>query len=119
MRAKLVWNKCFVPARRLRFKKAQDYIDRQCVELMTPYVPVGLPKYRNSGKLRDSVQIRSPGEVVYTAPFAKSDYYAVKNHTSPHGGNPKGSRLWFEVMKSRHGGEILRGAARITGGKPK
>lgn len=119
MRAKLVLSKSFMPVRRLRFEKAQDYIDKQCAEKMTPYVPVGLSRYRNAGKLRDSVQIKSPGAIVYTAPFARRDYYAVKNHKPPHGGNPNGSRLWFEVMKSRHGEEILRGAAKITGGKPK
>lgn len=119
MRATLVWNRSFLPVRRKRFKKAQEYIDNQCVAKMTPYVPVALSSYHNAGKLRDSVKIKSPGVIVYTAPFAKSDYYAVKNHKPPHGGNPKGTRLWFEVMKSEHGEAILRGAARIAGGKPK
>lgn len=119
MRATLVWSRGFMSLRMRRFKKAQQYIDNQCVEKMTSYVPVGLPRYRNAGKLRDSVKIKSPGVIIYTAPFAKRDYYAVRNHKPPHGGNPKGSRLWFEVMKSKHRSEIIRGVPEITGGRIK
>lgn len=82
---------------------------------MTPYVPVGLPKYKNAGKLRDSAKIEKPGKIVYTAPFAKSDYYNNVNHKR--GGNPNARRLWFEFTKKKHGAAILRGAAKIAGGK--
>ncbi|MCC8135065.1 MAG: minor capsid protein [Ruminococcus sp.] len=115
MNVKLIWNKTFASKSKKAFSKIQDCIDSECVSKMTPYVPVALSEYSNAGKLRDSVKIKSQGEIVYTAPFARSDYYAVKNHTPPHGGNPQGSRLWFEVMKSKHGDEILRGAAAIAG----
>ena len=33
--------------------------------------------------------------------------------------HPQAQRLWFEVMKKQHGQAILRGAARLAGGKPK
>lgn len=119
MKYSLIWNKAALAGRRKKLAEAQNYVDKTCIEKMTPYVPVSLDKFNNSGKLRDSVKIQSPGVIIYTAPFAKGDYYAVKNHKPPHGGNPNGERLWFEVMKTRHGEEILRGAAKIAGGKAK
>ncbi|MBQ7003680.1 MAG: hypothetical protein IJN57_06950 [Oscillospiraceae bacterium] len=111
----LIWNHTALGSRRRRMEKAQKYVDRACLEKMTPYVPVGRPSYRNAGKLRDSGRIESPGRIVYTAPFARDDYYAVKNHKPPHGGNPQGTRLWFEVMKQKHSTEIGREAAKVMG----
>lgn len=119
MKAKLIWNEVSMKDRKKRFEKAQDYVDDQCLKLMSIYVPVGLRRFRNSGKLRDSAKIIEPGKIAYTSKFAKSDYYAVKRHTPPYGGNPKGRRLWFEFTKKQYGGAILRGAARLAGGKPK
>lgn len=114
MKAKLIWSSNFAKCNARMFENMQTYVDKECLRQMTPYVPVGLPRFKNSGKLRDSAKIAQPGKIVYTAPFAKSDYYAVKNHKPPHGGNPKGTRLWFEVMKKNHGAQILRGAAAIA-----
>ncbi len=79
---------------------------------MDPYVPVAKKSYRNAGKLRKSVTISSPGKIEYTAPFSRHDYYSPVDHT--HGGNPNAKRLWFEVMKTNHKEQILRGAAAIT-----
>lgn len=112
MDVKLVWAKTFNPRVRIMLRKAQTYVDNQCVEKMTEFVPVGLPRYRNSGKLRDSVEIKEPGTIIYTAPFAKSDYYSTVNHQN--GGNPEAQRLWFEVMKAKYGREIRQGVSNIT-----
>lgn len=103
--------------RKQRFQKAQAYLDSECLRLMTPIVPVARDRFRERGKLRDSGRIAEPGRIIYTAPFARSDYYAFKNHKPPHGGNPLGERMWFEVMKHRHGAALLRGTAAIMGGK--
>ncbi|MBQ8123430.1 MAG: hypothetical protein IJ170_09010 [Ruminococcus sp.] len=114
---KLVWDKRSMRQRKKRFAAAQDYVDEQCVEKMTPYVPVALASYRNAGKLRDSAAIQEPGVIVFTAPKARSDYYAIKNHKPPHGGNPNGTRLWFETMKHYHARKILSGTIKVLGGK--
>ena len=95
--------------RKKKFAEVQNYIDSTCLERMTEFVPVALPKYKNAGKLRDSAEIPEPGVIIYTSPFAKSDYYAEKNHKR--GGNPKATRMWFETMKRRYKNEILEGAA--------
>lgn len=111
----LVWNKSEISKLNKRLADAQTYIDTQCVEKMTPFVPVGKPRFHHSGRLRDSVSIKEPGCIIYTAPFAKHDYYSTVNHA--HGGNPQAQRLWFEPMKRQYKGAILRGAAAIAGGR--
>lgn len=111
MTANLIVNQAALKIRKKRFEIAQNYVDRQCFEKMIPYVPVGLPYYRNSGKLRDSGKIPEPGKIVFTAPKARHDYYSTVNHCL--GGNPNATRLWFETMKAKHGREILRGTAVI------
>lgn len=98
---------------------AQRFTDSECIRRMTPYVPVAKKYWHNAGRLRDSVRNPEPGVICYTAPFARSDYYAFKHHKPPHGGNPLGERMWFEYMKMRDAPAILRGAAAIAGGRPK
>lgn len=101
--------------RERRFAQAQQFIDRECVQRMTPYVPVAKAYWHNAGRLRDSVQNPQPGVICFTAPFARGDYYADKNHKSS--GNPAARRMWFEFMKRRDAAAILRGAAAIVGGR--
>lgn len=119
MRAKVVINSASINERKQRLKAAQDYVDSECLRLMTPYVPVGLPEYKNSGKLRDSGKVERPGRIVYTAPRARKDYYNVKKVNHKNGGNPNAVDRWFEFMKKKDGAAILRGAAAIAGGKAK
>ena len=103
--------------RKQLFRKAQAYIDSECIMRMTPYVPVARKHWHNAGKLRDSVQNPEPGVICYTAPFARHDYNATVNHR--HGGNPAAQRRWFEFMKMKDAAAILRGAAAIVGGRAK
>ncbi len=116
MGVKLIWNVRTKIERQRKLEEAQNHVDADCLKYMTYYVPVGLPYYQNSGKLRDSGKIAEPGKITYTAPFCKNDYYNTSiNHR--HGGNPNATALWFETMKSKHKTEILREAAAIVGGK--
>lgn len=117
MPVKLVWRSGFHADKKAQMEAAQDYVDKACLDKMRPYVPVGLPRFRNSGKLRDSAKVLRRGEIGYTARFAKGDYYSYKNHK--HGGNPNAQRLWFEIMKRKHLQEIKQGAAEKMGAKPK
>lgn len=94
-----------------RFDRTQQYIDEACIDLMTDFVPVGLSRYKKSGKLKDSVKNPKPGVIVYTAPFARFTYYDdTVDHTN--GGNPHGTRLWFETMKKQYAKKILYGAVK-------
>ena len=111
MNVRLIFDHAAEQRRQKRLEKAQDYIDKECIKRMEPLVPVGLPRFYHSGKLRDSAAVKSPGELTYTAPFAKHDYYAAVDHT--HGGNPKAKRMWFEVMKHKELPDLLAGTAKI------
>lgn len=115
MGSRFVMDKAVLKERREAAARAQAFIDRACVQEMTIYVPAALPRYKHAGKLRDSVRIPEPGKIVYTAAFAKREYYGVFNHTNS--GNPGAKRLWFEVMKKRKKEAIRQEAARIIGGK--
>lgn len=97
------------PFRKAKFKRAQNFIDETCVEKMRSYVPVAPPFFQKSGKLRDSAKIAEPGHIIYTAEYAPEVYYGAYKHKKS--GNPKAKRLWFEVMKTKHKDEILKGAA--------
>ena len=119
MSTKLIINRSAVNERRKQLEKAQDYVDKQALKLMTPYVPVAKPKGHNAGALRDSGKIASPGVIVYTDRWAHSNYYNLQHRNFKHGGNPNATALWFETMKKKHGKAILRGAAAIVGGKAK
>lgn len=114
MRLTLVWNKGMLQSKRKKLAEVQDYVDKKALQLMIPYVPVARPFWHNAGKLRDSARIAEPGRIEFTAPFARDDYYARKNHKE-RGGNPNGRRLWFEYMKVQDGQKILMGARRIIG----
>jgi hypothetical protein len=113
MEMSFTWDKKSIFGRKKALKKAQENLDRECIEKMTEFVPVGLPRYRNSGKLRDSAQVAESGKIVYTAPFARSDYYSNVDHT--HGGNPNAVRLWFEAMKHKYGRQLIKDTAEIMG----
>lgn len=118
MKLKLVWNCNPLGRRKKCFDAAQDYVDEKCVEKMSEFVPVALPFYNGAGKLRDSVQITQPGQIIYTASYAEHQYYDDLDHSAT--GNPKATRLWFETMKQRYIHEILGGAQNIlTRGRKK
>ena len=119
----------------------QQFVDSECIRLMEPYTPM------LNGDLCQSVTRGTDigsGELVYASPYARYQYYGEvygpnyplykdgvrigffsppKKHrtgrdieytTSKH---PKAGKLWFERMKSDHKEEILRGAAKLAGGK--
>lgn len=114
---RFVWAKNFNPKIKRMLKNAQNYVDTQCVEKMTPFVPVAPARFRNSGKLRNSVKIKKAGTITYTAPHSRYVYYATTNHKN--GGNTNAKRMWFEVMKTKYRNEILRGLSEITKGNCK
>lgn len=117
MTVSLILNPAAIALRKVRFSKAQKYVDSECIKQMTPFVPVANPRWHHAGRLRDSVRNSVPGVIVYTAPFARHDYYANVRHDHPRSGNPNGKRMWFEYMKMKDKRAILRGTAAIMGAK--
>lgn len=120
---------------------AQKYIDSECINYMSDYTPF------RTGIMETSAThgtVIGSGRIVYNCPYARYQYYGIvygpniplfengefigwisppKKHPTNRRlqydktWHPQAQRLWFEVMKKKHGGAILRGAAAIAGGK--
>lgn len=95
------------------FKLAQKYVDSETLRLSTPYVP-----YDNGGLIKSGISgtVMGSGEINYTAPYARQQYYTNAGRgkqglTKRNSHNYKCLRgkLWFERMKADHKDEILRG----------
>ncbi|MDO4863464.1 MAG: minor capsid protein [Ruminococcus sp.] len=126
-----------------KFTDAQKFIDASCIKLMTPFTPMRNGILYKSATLGTKI---GSGHIVYNSPYARYQYYGVvygpnlpifengvlvgffspkKKHPTNRElqynktRHPKAQRLWFEVMKKKHGPAILRGAAAIMGGKAK
>lgn len=125
LNAHLVWDSD--PAERL--DKAQRFIDSECLVHMKKYTPklnkILVKSATNGTKI-------GSGHIIYNSPYARYQYYG-KVMVSTGGktskkvvakperylkyNNPQATRLWFEVMKKKHGTAILRGAAAAAGGR--
>lgn len=117
MKVKLKWAKDFKPRHNKQFSEAQEYVDTQCIKRMREFVPVAVSRFPNAGKMRNSIEILSPGKIIHKDKKARSEYYNHGKHT--HTGDPKAKPMWFEVMKTKYKREIILGAAKLAGGKPK
>lgn len=132
----LVWKQTFGKEQTDRFNNVQKFVDSECIRLMVPYTPM-----RNGILMKTAVlgtKIGS-GRIFYNSPYARFQYYGKvmvsritgspwarqgeskilteKNLTYDTSHHPKAQRMWFEVMKADKRETILRGAARISGGK--
>lgn len=116
---KFIWSKGFDRRTKKMFSAVQKQIDRDCIEFMTPLVPVGADRFENSGDLRDSVRNPKPGVITYDAgpikggrSIAWQAYYLPMNHRRS--GNPNATHRWFEYMKKKDGARILKNAATVA-----
>lgn len=134
----LRFNKNFAGARSEDFKKAQAFVDSECIRLMVPYTPM------LSGVLMKSATIGTKigsGKIKQTTPYARYQYYGFLMVSSVTGSafankgeskvltskplsyntvrHPQAGKLWFERMKADKKNAILRGAAQILGGRPR
>ena len=139
------WNPRFGAVMTERLRKAQAFIDSECMRLMVPYTP------RRNGLLEESVKLGTvlgSGELRYLLPYARYLYYGeiygpnipiyegdrIVGYFSPKGQkkhptgremtydtsrHPQAGKLWFERMKADHGDDIREGAAKIAGGVTK
>lgn len=136
--ARIVWSNTFGRDRTKRFDQAQKFVDSECIRLMVRYTPARSLFLSDSAVLGTKI---GSGRIVFANPYARFQYYGklmvsrVTGSSYARNGeskvvtgkdlqyskvrHPQAQRLWFETTKSQHGGAILRGAARIAGGKPK
>ena len=90
----------------------QKFIDAEVLRLCEPYVPMDTKALIDSGTNNTVI---GSGEVIYNTPYAKRVYYVPAKFN----GAPKRGNYWFERMKKEGGlDKILKGAAKLAGGKP-
>ena len=132
----LIWNKNLSAEMNAKMKKAQKFVDSECIRLMKPYTPF------MNGVLEKSATIGTvigSGEIHQNAPYARYQYYGMLMVSSVTGSSfarngeskvltdtplqyntfrhPKAGKMWFERMKADHKKDILAGAAQYAGGK--
>lgn len=138
MNVKLEWNDNFANDKAAMFAKVQQFIDSECIRLMGKYTPARNLILAKAATLGTKI---GSGHIVYAVPYARYQYYGKvmvssvtgsayakhgeskvltsKNLSYSKARHPLAQAMWFETMKAKHGGAILRGAAAIAGGKPK
>lgn len=121
--------------------KVQKFIDSEVIRLCDPKVPFRTGVLKHSAITASAI---GQGLVVYATPYARYLYYGevygpnipifeageLAGFWSPPGqkkhptgrlltynGAPERGAFWFERMKAEHGGDILRGAAALAGGR--
>lgn len=90
--------------------KVQKYIDSEVIRKMDPYTPLDVGTLK-SAPLRQTTL--GSGEIVQQTPYAKRWYYTQANFS----GAPMRGMKWFDRMKESHKRDILKGAAKIAGGR--
>ncbi len=138
MNVKLEWNDNFANDKAAMFAKLQQFIDSECIRLMGKYTPARNLILAKAATLGTKI---GSGHIVYAVPYARYQYYGKvmvssvtgsayakhgeskvltsKNLSYSKARHPLAQAMWFETMKTKHGGAILRGAAAIAGGKTK
>lgn len=102
--SRLEWAGGMAPRIEQNLSKAQCFVDSEVLRLSNPLTP------RLSGALIKSGTLGTvigSGEVTYSAPYARRQYYEHK------GQGLRGPK-WFERMKSANKDKILEGAERIA-----
>lgn len=133
----LVWSQTFGADRTTRFTSAQKFVDSECIRLMVPYTPMLNGILMKSPVLGTKI---GSGHIYYLNPYARYQYYGKLMVSSITGSafasmgekkvltgtdlnhqksrHPQAGPFWFDRMKSEKASQILRGAAKLTGGTP-
>ncbi len=90
---------------------AQRFVDSEVLRLSDPLVPMDSGQLKSSGTRNTKI---GSGEVRYSTPYARKMYYNPQFNFQ---GAPNRGAKWFERMKASNKDAILKGAARVTGGK--
>lgn len=128
-----MWKQTFGKDRTDRFSSIQKFIDSECIRLMRPYTPARNEILSKSAALGTKI---GSGEIHYVIPYARYQYYGKLMVSGVTGSpfaekgeskvltdkdlqystvrHPKAQKMWFEVMKTNHKEQILRGAAAIA-----
>ena len=133
----LAWKQTFGKDRTERFESAQKFVDSECIRLMVPYTPMLNGILMKSPVLGTKI---GSGQIVYQNSCARYQYYGklmvssvtgsafasmgekkvltsvdLVHNTSKH---KNAGPFWFERMKADRLPQILKGAAKYSGGTP-
>lgn len=90
---------------------AQQFVDSEVLRRCDPLVPKDSGDLIRSGIFNTRI---GSGRVEYKTPYARRWYYIPARFT----GAPQRGNYWFERMKKNGGRDaILRGLAKLTGGR--
>lgn len=83
--------------------RVQKIIDSEVLRLNDKFIPLDTGALRDSGKINTVI---GSGEVIYSTPYARRQYYIPMNHTGQR------CAFWFEQMKRQGGTEQILAAVR-------
>ena len=131
------WRQTFGKDMTDRFTSAQKFVDSECIRLMVPYTPMLNGILMKSAVLGTEI---GSGEIVYQNPYSRYQYYGKLMVSSVTGSayatmgekkvltdvdlvhsthrHPLAGPFWFERMKKEKLPQIIRGAAKYSGGTP-
>jgi hypothetical protein len=137
MQVQLAWKQTFGKDKTERFESAQKFVDSECMRLMVPYTPMLNGILMKSAALGTKI---GSGHIYYLNPYARYQYYGklmvssitgsafasagekkvltsvdLVHNTSRH---QQAGPFWFDRMKADKAEQILRGAAKYSGGTP-
>lgn len=91
--------------------RVQKYIDSECLRLCDRKIPKDTGALIQSGII--NTQIGS-GQVKWSTPYARRLYYHPEYNFNQ---APERGAYWFDRMKTQYKKQILKGAARMAGGR--
>lgn len=91
--------------------RVQEFIDSECLRLCDAKIPKDTGALIQSGIVNTNV---GSGEVKWSTPYARRLYYHPEYNFNE---SPERGAYWFERMKQQHKDKILKGAAKIAGGR--
>lgn len=94
---RIEWNPGFGPKCTNTFRAAQQMFTHECVRLLDPYVP------KDTGLLKTTALLATDyetGEIVYSAPYARAQYYLHPQGVGVHDG--KRGSYWGQRMAADH-----------------
>lgn len=89
------------------FDTTQAFVDNEVLRYSQPLIPFRSGYLVRSGKVGT---VLGSGEVKYTAPYARFQYYSTAESRSY---DPRRGGMWFERMKAAHKDDILSGARKM------
>lgn len=91
--------------------RVQQFIDSECLRLCEGKIPKDTGALIQSGIINTQV---GSGQVKWRTPYARRLYYHPEYNFDQ---SPERGAYWFDRMKTQYKKQILKGAARLAGGR--